>query len=66
MADKRIHTFPKNSKVNVIAWLKFQLAFFEAAVQHVNHYVTGNLLESFFWFEELVTFETYARGIIFL
>ena len=29
-----------NPKVNVIAWLEFELAYFEAAIQHVSHYTT--------------------------
>ena len=39
----KVHTFPKriSPKVNVIVQLKFQLAYFEAAVQHFNYYTMG-------------------------
>ena len=39
---KGINTFPKiiSPKVNVITWLEFELAYFEAAVQHFTHYTT--------------------------
>ena len=42
--DKKIHTFLKSicPKMNVIAWLKFELVYLEAKVKHVNHYVTGD------------------------
>ena len=29
-----------SSKVNVIAWLEFAFAYYDAAIYHVNHYVT--------------------------
>ena len=40
--DKGVHTFPKGicSKVNVIARLEFELAFYDSAVQRFNHYTT--------------------------
>ena len=28
-------------KVNVIAWLVFELTYYDIAVQHVNHYPAG-------------------------
>ena len=36
---KEFITFPIgiNLKVNVIAWLEFELAYFETAVQHFSH-----------------------------
>ena len=36
---REVHTFSKCIclKVNIIAWLEFELAYFEAAVQHFNH-----------------------------
>ena len=38
--NKTVHTFPRGiySKVNVTAWLGFELAYFEAAVQHISHF----------------------------
>ena len=35
-----VHIFPKgiSPKVNVIAWLEFELVYFEAAVQHFSQY----------------------------
>ena len=40
-ADKEVHAFPKgiSQKVSVIAWLKFELAYFMAIVQHFSHHV---------------------------
>ena len=40
-------------KMNVIAWLKFELDDYNVGDQHVTHYATGdclNLLGSKFWF----------------
>ena len=28
-------------KVNVIAWLEFELAYYDIAIEHVSHYATG-------------------------
>ena len=32
--DKRVHAFPKSTslKVNIIAWLKFELTYFETPI----------------------------------
>ena len=38
--DKCVPTFPKGPKVNVIVWLEFKLAYFEAPVQYFNHRAT--------------------------
>ena len=37
MEYKRVHTFPKSPKVNVTAWLEFELALFDVAI----HYCPG-------------------------
>ena len=44
--NKGIPTFTKDIilKVNIIAWLELELADFEAAVQHFNHYAIGTHL----------------------
>ena len=41
---ERLYIFPKdiNPKVDVIAWLGFEIAYFEAAVQHVSNYAKGS------------------------
>ena len=41
--DKWVHAFPKgiSLKVNVIELLEIELTYFEAAVQHFNHYTMG-------------------------
>ena len=43
MRDKRLYTFPEgiNPKVNLVAQLKFEFAYFKAAVQHFSHNDTG-------------------------
>ena len=40
--DKGVHTFPKSIclKVNVIARVDFELAYYDSAVHRVNHYNT--------------------------
>ena len=40
--DKGLHTFPKGicPKVNVIAQLEFELAYYDSAFQRFNHYTT--------------------------
>ena len=45
--DKRVHAFPKSIslKLNVIAWLKFEVIYYDVAVQHVSHYAMGMLLK---------------------
>ena len=43
---KRVHTFPKGIclKVNVIARLAFELAYYNSAIKHFNHYTTSPTL----------------------
>ena len=40
--DKGVHTFPKGicPKVNVIAWLEYELAYYDSVVHRFNHYTT--------------------------
>ena len=40
--DKGVHTFPKGicPKVNVIAQLEYELAYYDSAVHRFNHYTT--------------------------
>ena len=40
--DKGVHTFPKGifPKVNVIARLEYELAYYDSAVHRFNHYTT--------------------------
>ena len=40
--DKGVHTFPKGicPKVNVIARLEYELAYYDPAVHRFNHYAT--------------------------
>ena len=42
LRDKGVHTFPNGIilKVNVIARVEFELAYFKAVVQQFSHYVT--------------------------
>ena len=41
--DKRNYTFPKHSlKANIIAQVEFELPYFEAICQDINHSSTGN------------------------
>ena len=53
--DKGVHAFAKtiNLKVNVTVQLEFELIYFEAEVQHINHYarVGGGLLMKFIVFD---------------
>ena len=52
LVGKGIHTFPKviSPKVNLIARLDFERAYYDYAVQHISHYVTGSpvLLSAYF------------------
>ena len=43
--DKRVYSFPKciNLNVNLMAWLEFERAYVEFAVQRFSHYNTGVL-----------------------
>ena len=40
--DKGVHTFPKGIclKVNIIARLEYELAYYDSAVHRFNHYTT--------------------------
>ena len=40
--DKEVHTFLKgiSLKENAIVWVEFELAYYDIAIQHVNHYTT--------------------------
>ena len=38
--DKRVHDFPKCLKVNVIAWLEFELDYHDSAIPRFKHYTT--------------------------
>ena len=42
LEDKGVHTFPKGicPKVNIIARLEFELAYYDSVVQRFNHYAT--------------------------
>ena len=46
--NKDVHTFPKgiSPKVNVIARLEFELAYYDVTVHYVSHYDTGIPLQS--------------------
>ena len=41
--EKSVHTFPKciRRKINVLAWLEFELAHFKNVVLHFSRYTTG-------------------------
>ena len=45
LRDKKIHIFPKgiSPKVNVIARLESELAYYNVTVQHVTHYTVVTL-----------------------
>ena len=47
--DKGVHTFPKDicPKVNVIARLEYELAYYDSAVHRFNHYTTRTPPRSF-------------------
>ena len=47
--DKGVHSFP-SSKVNVIARLELELAYFEATVQHATHFATETTPKHANWF----------------
>ena len=55
-ADKGVYIFDIRSKVNIIAWLEFELAYFETAVEHFSHY------SSMRWQSRLILFEGYRFG----
>ena len=42
------HIFPKDfkPKVNTLARLEFELAFYDVTVQHINHYVNATSPDS--------------------
>ena len=42
LEDKGVHTFPQDISlnVNVIAWLEFELAYYDSTVHRSNYYTT--------------------------
>ena len=54
LGDKRFHTFSKGNslKQNIIAWLQFTLAYFEAAGQQFNQYAMRTSLKTIEIFEK--------------
>ena len=42
LENKSVHAFPKsiNPKINITAWLEFELTNYNFAVQNVSHYAT--------------------------
>ena len=42
---KGLHTFPKSIrlKVNIMASLEFELAYYDFAVEHLSHYTMGSI-----------------------
>ena len=47
MGDKDIHLLLKSirPKVNVIAWLEFELTYFQAAVHHFSHWASADVIQ---------------------
>ena len=47
--DKEVHIFPKgiSPKGNIIAWLEFELAFYDVEDQHVSHFTVESPLKLF-------------------
>ena len=69
LEDKGV-TLPNaiSPKVNVIAWVEFELAYFEATVQHFNYYAAGftpNLMVPFLYQDTYCLFmEQYLYFLI--
>ena len=42
--DKGVHAYPKGicEIMKMIAWLEFELAYYDIAVQHISHYTSRN------------------------
>ena len=59
--DKGVHTFPRGicPKVNVIARLEYELAYYDSAVHPFNHYTTRTPL--LFWEFSHQIFITFIR-----
>ena len=66
--DKGVHTFPKDisPKMNVIAWLEFELIYFEVAVQHFNHYATGTPPLTLFGSSSEISFPQWESSSLIL
>ena len=53
-----------SSKVNVIVQLDFEFAYYDVAVQHVTHCITGNPLPHFMtWFGFFVQWHINPHGL---
>ena len=53
--DKGVYIFPKGicPKVNIIAQLELELAYYDSAVQHFNCYTTGDTTHIDLWIDLL-------------
>ena len=70
-----VHTFPMviSPKVNEIARLEIELAYYDVAFQYVNHYVMGtlyagfiNLQDGLIWKSSLSLFKVMKAGVFVL
>ena len=66
--DEGIHTFFKgiSPKVNVIARLEFELAYYDIIVQHVSHYATGDLHPNYFDGKLICNYVLYSLNAVSL
>ena len=55
-----------DQKVNVIAKLEFELVYFEAVIQHYNHYITDTFPGFYlrYWEVFLLAFQSYPNYIL--
>ena len=56
--NKKVYSFLKDvsPKVNIVAWLEFELAYYNVSLQHVNHYAMGTSLYTLVFYLELIKF----------
>ena len=73
--NKGVHIFPKRIclKVNVIAWLEFELAYYDSVVHRFNHFTTRTPLWIFFylilrhrWLNARISYVEVNRCFLFL
>ena len=60
--DKGVHTFSKSDcpKVNVIARVEYELAYYDSAVYRFNHYTTRTYKIKIFEIEQIITLNLYT------
>ena len=63
--DKAVHTIPKSLKVNVMARLEFELAYYDFTLQHVRYYTLLNFTVIMSFYKILLNYKLKFKKLSF-